>query len=330
MTVLTVAACANSVHSERSTITTVSNRPVATSPPTSTTTTTALPVSKVGDYPVATTSMTLSEPGGGGSTRTLYLSAWYPTGSPATSGAGGMPFPLVVFSPGYDIDVAPYDSLLASWASAGYVVAAVVYPFTDPDYGPVDENDIVNHPADLRFAITQLLAISGRSGSALSGKINPAEIGLAGHSDGGVVTLTAAHGSCCQDPRIKAAAILSGSEYAAFGGTYLAGSNVPLLVVQGSADSINVPVCSSQAYDTATSTKWYLGLDGAAHLTPYVDAGTDQQVVLHVVTDFFDGELKGQPTLSLLAGDGDVPGETTLINGPQAPAESGMCAGAPG
>lgn len=307
--------------------TTTTATTTTTVPPTTTTTAPAL--SSVGDDAVATTSFTFSEPTPAG-TRTLPVHVWYPT-TPARAGVWTAPFPLIVFSPGYDIDVGPYDSLLGDWASAGYVVAAVVYPATDPADGPVDESDIVHHPADLRFVISSLLGLSQQPGSALTGLVNGSAIGVAGHSDGADVALAVAHGSCCADGRVKAAAVLSGAELAAFGGNYTAGSAVPMLVAQGSDDTINYPVCSTQLYNVATSTKWYLDLLGAGHLPPYADAGTDQQVVARVVTDFFDGELKGQAAgLASMAADGNVAGMTQLSMGAQAPAATGSCPGAPG
>lgn len=324
---LAISGCGGAATAKRTTTTAVTTT-TTTAPPT--TTTTAPPMSRVGDYGVATTAVTFSETTSSGA-RTLPVHLWYPT-TPAQAGvSGGRPFPLVVFSPGYDIDVTPYVALLQDWASAGFVLAAVIYPKTDPAYGPVDESDILNHPADLRFVISSLLSSAQQPGSVLAGLVDASSIGIAGHSDGADVTLVVAHGSCCADARLKAAVVMSGSEEVAFGGNYAAGPAVPLLVVQGSADTINPPACGAQLYDSANSPKWYLDLLGAGHLPPLADAGTDQQVVARVVTDFFDGELKGQAAgLAAIAADGDVAGATQLTTGGQAPAAGGSCPGAPG
>ena len=321
---LAISGCSGATMAKRTATTTTSTTTV---PPT--TTTTAPPLSRVGDDGVATTATTFSEPTPSG-TRVLPVHLWYPTMPTHAEVSGSAPFPLVVFSPGYDIDVTPYVPLLQDWASAGFVVAAVIYPKTDPAYGPVDESDILRHPADLRFVISSLLSLAQQPGSVLAGLVDASAIGIVGHSDGADVTLAVAHGSCCADGRVKAAAVMSGAEEVAFGGNYAAGLTVPLLVVQGSADTINPPVCGAQLYDAATSPKWYLDLLGAGHLPPLADAGTDQQVVARVVTDFFDGELKGQAAgLAAIAVDGDVAGATQLTTGGQAPAAAGSCPGAP-
>ncbi len=44
------------------------------------------------------------------------------TSKPAT-----VPFPLILFAPGYQQCAAAYGDILQTWASAGYVVAAVTF-----------------------------------------------------------------------------------------------------------------------------------------------------------------------------------------------------------
>ena len=312
-----------------------SDRPVhragstTTAPAPSTTTTTAPPLGTDGTYPVGTTRLTVSEPDG----RVLPTTVWFPA-----VGAGGgpdrakAPYPLIVFSQGYDEPVTGYQALLVDWASAGFVVAGPTYPRTDPaDPAGVDENDIVHHPADLRAVISTLLADGAGSGSVLAGLVDPARVGVTGQSDGGDVSLAVAVGSCCADSRVKAAAILSGAELAAFGGTYFGGRPVPMLVVQGTADEINPPGCSAQIYDAAPVPKYGLALLGAGHLPPYVEDGTDRQTVAAVTTDFFDAELAGQQAaLAAMASAGAVPGVTQFTTAPTGPWPPGPCPGAPG
>jgi predicted dienelactone hydrolase len=286
-----------------------------------------------GTFQVATTALAIEEPVAG-SDRSLPTTVWYP----AKAEGGGLvpdrahgPYPLLVFSAGYAVSVDVYQSLIVDWASAGFVVAAPTYPRTDPtDPAGLDENDIVNHPADLRFVITTVVADSQQTGSPLTGLVNASEIGLVGHSDGADVTLAVAADSCCRDPRVKAAAVLSGAEMVSFGGTYSAGGSVPLLVVQGDADTINPPGCSVQVYNDAAPPKYYLDLLGAAHLPPYVDAGTDQSVIATVTTDFFEAELAGVPSgTAAMASDGNVAGATQLSTAATAPLAPSACPGAP-
>ena len=297
----------------------------------STTTTTAPALGAVGTYAVGTTRLTVTA----GAGRSLPTTVWYP----ATSAPGGTvvdrakaPYPLIVFSQGYDEPVTGYQALLVDWASAGFVVAGPTYPRTDPsDPAGVDENDIVNHPADLRAVITTLLGDSAGSGTVLSGLLDAARVGVTGQSDGGDVSLAVSAGSCCTDGRVKAAAILSGAELAAFGGSYFGGRSVPLLVVQGTADTINPPGCSAQIYDAAPAPKYGLELLGAGHLPPYVDPGTYQQTIATVTTDFFDAELAGQPAgLAAMAAAGTVAGVTQFTAAATGPWPHGPCPGAPG
>lgn len=259
---------------------------------------------------------------------------WFPTARLGTSPAPGKEgFPLLVFSTGYDISVHPYDGLLAAWASAGFVVAAPTYPHNDPsDPSQVDENDIVNHPRDLRSVITAVLNQAGHRTSVLFRLVNGNEVGVVGHSDGAEVSLVVAEGSCCRDPRVKAVAVLSGAELGSFGGRYFGGPAVPILVVQGNADTVNPPACSAQIYNAASRPKYYLDLLGAGHLPPYagpaVGPNGDRGIVTRVTTDFFDAELAGQPAgVSSMRTDGNVAGTATLTSGASAPAAPGSCPG---
>ncbi len=308
------------------------------SPPSTATSTTQPALASDGTFAVGTTSLDVVEPATapGEPSRNLPTQVWYPAVSQSgvlTPDRARAPYPLLVFSQGYALAVSDYAALLADWASAGYVVAAPTYPFTDPtNPAGLNENDIVNHPADLRYVITTVLDTAQQSPSPLHGLVDGAEIGLAGHSDGGDVSLAVADNACCRDPRVKAAAILSGAELSAFGGTYFpaGAANVPLLVVQGNADTVNYPACSTQIYDAAGYPKYYLDLLGAAHEPPYVDAGSYQQVVAHVVTDFFDVELKGQAAAAdAMIGDGNVAATAQLTDGATAPPAPGSCPGAP-
>jgi hypothetical protein len=105
---------------------------------------------------------------------------------------------------------------------------------------------------------------------------------------------------------------------------------VPVLAVQGTADTINPPACSAQFYDEDLSTKYWLNLLGAGHLPPYVDAGTYQQVVAKVTTDFFEGELDGRAGgLGAMPADGTVAGVTAFGSTASGPWAHGYCPGAP-
>lgn len=320
--------------------TTVTRRLPTTTASTFATTLPVSPLSANGSYAVGTMSLSIMEPGAPGvGDRSLPTAVFYPVRGIAAAGGPDAqpdrthaPYPLLLFSQGYDLSVQAYSTLLTDWASAGFVVAAPTYPHTDPsDQRALDENDITNHPADLRYVISSLLEAAHGSGSPLSGLIDATEIGAVGHSDGADVTLAVAADTCCRDPRVKAAAILSGAELASFGGRYAFSGGVPLLITQGNADTINFPTCSAQIYNAAASPKYYLDLLGGPHEPPYADPGPDQQIIARVTTDFFDAELAGQSAgLAAMATDGNVGGRTSLTTGRVAPQATGVCPGAPG
>lgn len=305
-----------------------------------------------GPYAVGEITLTLSEPaapplatatdGSGQPVRRLLVVVRYPARgaagpsarpdrAPATADG---PFGLVVFSPGYDIAGGAYAALLDAWARAGFVVAEPAYPHTDPTVpGGVAESDLVNHPADLRFIIAALQRTSADPGSALDHLLVPGRVAVVGHSDGGDVSLAVAEDSCCSDPAVKAAVILSGAELSAFGGSYATGGGgVPLLVVQGGADTINRPACSVTLYDRAPAPKYYLAVPAAEHDRPYLDPGPMRRGVTTAVTAFLDAYLNGRPvtTLATMRRHGALPAGETLTSGPAAPPNADRsCPGSP-
>ncbi len=326
-----------------------STSPTTTAPTTTATHSTSGSPATGAPYRVGITSMTLTEPAAaaiatghsasGAPIRTLPTIVRYPArGNPdsgthpgAIPAARGRPFGLIVFSQGYDVSAESYAWLLTAWARAGYVVADPTYPLTDPATpGGVNEEDIVNHPGDLRFAISALVAAAQDPQSMLHGLIDASRVGIVGHSDGGDVSFAVAANSCCQDAHVKAAVILSGAELAAFGGSYDHTGHVPLLVVQGSADTINIPGCSAQIYTEAGQPKYYLNIAGAEHQPPYLNPGPQRGGVARAVTAFFDAYLARRPAaLHALVRHGTVAPTETITSGDLPPGTSTACPGAP-
>lgn len=264
--------------------------------------------------------------------RALPTQVRYPVAASGSAGAAGAPFPLVVFSQGFDESAQAYAGLLDAWVRAGYVVAAPTYPFTDPTSGAeLNESDIVNHPADLRFVIASLKRLAGNPANPLHRVLDVQRVAIAGQSDGGDVSLAVAANSCCRDRAVRAAIILSGAELASFGGTYYSGGSVPLLVTQGSEDTINPPACSAQLYDPAPQPKYYLNIAGAEHLPPYVLRGPIRAGVARATIAFLNAYLKQGPTgASGLKAAARLPPQEQLIGGPAAPPPASTnCPGAP-
>lgn len=309
---------------------------------TSTTSSTANPTTTTTPsppYAVGSLNLTVTEPAVAGQlARSLPTTVRYPAlAASASAGATPLrdagPFPLVVFSQGFDISPEAYANLLNAWAAAGYVVADPAYPYTSPNAaGGVIRTDIVHHPTDLAYVISSLLADSAAAQNPLSGLIDPHEIAAIGQSDGGDVTLAAVDNTCCRDARIKAAIILSGAELSWFPGSYFAGPSVPLLVVQGTSDyTMNPVTCSVQLYNQAPQPKYYLSMIHQTHLSAYVPPGPALNEVARTTVDFLNAYLRHSASaLANLARDGDVSGLATITSQSQLAPVAGTCPDAPG
>ncbi len=125
---------------------------------------------------------------------------------------------------------------------------------------------------------------------------------------------------------MKAAVSLSGVELDAFGGSYCGSDSVPLLVVQGDADTINLPGCSVGLYDHAPAPKYYVDLPGAEHQPPCVDPGRTRSHVAQAVIDSLNAYLKGEPSsLLVLRRTASLAGTATNTSAPTLPGSSTYC-----
>ncbi len=278
---------------------------------------------------VGTLTLTLVEPhrtihvhGGATEPRTLLTYVRYPAlGSATADGAAAVPapgpFPLVVFAHGYDVTPATYAGLLDSWTRAGYVVAAPLFPLTNPQApGGPDEADVVNQPADVSFVISSLLAASSSS-TPLQGLIDPRHIAVAGQSDGAETALAVADSRRDHDPRVSAALVLSGAEMSGIGGYNFAAGGPALLAVQGTDDVFNEPRFTYAYFRAARRPKYLLRLLRAGHLPPYTAEQPQLAIVERVTRAFLDGYLKGRVNaLAELALFGNVNRTASLVSEP--------------
>ena len=234
---------------------------------------------------------------------------------PATTSG---PLPLIVFGHGFAVTPANYWRLLTAWAAAGYVVAAPVFPRANAHApGGPDEADLVNQPADMSLVITRLLALSGRGGGPLTGRIDPRRVGVAGQSDGGETALAMAYDRYYLDTRVRAAAILSGAELPDASAVYFTRASPPLLASQGTDDKINLPHFTYDFFAAARRPKYLLRLLGAGHLPPYTTDTSRLALVERVTVAFFDRYLKGEPAAEAqLLAAGRVPGRAALTADP--------------
>ena len=272
------------------------------------------------------TSRTIELPNGTAEPRALLTYVRYPAlGSPgatdlpdAPAARADGPFPLVIFGHGFAVTPALYARLLQSWARAGYVVAAPVFPLENADApGGPDESDLTNQPADMSFVISEMLAAARASASPFSGLIDSSQIAVTGQSDGGDTALAVAYDPTYRDPRVSAAVILSGAEIPGTGGFTFAPGSPPLLATQGTADTVNPPSATNAFFDAAQRPKYLLSLIGAEHLPPYSYQQPQLAIVEHVTIAFLDGYLKHEPeALAHLASAGTVPGVASMTAEP--------------
>jgi predicted dienelactone hydrolase len=235
--------------------------------------------------------------------RELPTNLWYPA-----SGRG--PFPVVIFSHGFNSEPARYGDLLAGWAAAGFVVAAPRFPLTSQS-SPLVTADFLNQGGDVSFVLTQVLALNNTAGDDLAGRVDTRHIAVAGHSFGAGTTLGLIF-ACCQDQRITAAVILAGSTFDF--PIDFAAPGVPSLFVHGTKDEA-IPIDVARViYAAAPRPKAFLELPGGTHSEPY-DTSSDPHhgAVLDVTADFLRWALRDDQTaLARLRRDADRPGRAAL------------------
>jgi dienelactone hydrolase len=279
-------------------------------------------VGRLGSYRVRRYALELGyRPAGQPARRVLRVIVSYPAVPRAASDLGHGLFPLVVFAPGYRQCAAVYRVLLREWASAGYVVAAVQFPRTNCHVAAPDEADLVHQPADMSQVIRRLLAAGRRPGDRLSGLVDGARVAVAGHSDGGDTVAAMVANTCCRDRRVSAAVVLAGAEWPAMPGRYFAAPAVPMLFVQGTADTWNPQSASLQLYQADTrGRRYYLALPRVGHFTPYDGGGPPEPVVARVTVDFLDRYLAGQAdALGAMRRAGRAAGRDRLVSGGRLP-----------
>ena len=237
-------------------------------------------------------------------------------GAPPARASG--PFPLVVFGHGFAVTPATYFRLLRAWASTGYVVAAPVFPLGNAHApGGPNEADLVNQPRDMSVVISRMLAANAEPGSRFAGLIDPRRIAVAGQSDGGEAALAVAYNRFFLDRRIGAAVILSGAKLAGSTGFTFPAPSPPLLAVQGTADTTNLPRFTRAFYDDAPRPKYLLQLLGASHLSPYTVQQPQLGIVERVTIDFLRRYRNGvRSAFSKIVTAGNVRGVSTIDAAP--------------
>jgi predicted dienelactone hydrolase len=218
-------------------------------------------------------------------TRTLRTTIWYPSEpgtGPTNTRPGGTPdaplaaglssLPLVVFSHG-SCGFQEQSIYLTSWlASYGFVVAAPPHPGNSTAEiltcrsAPAVADSFANRPADIRYVIDQMLALNTAPDGFFSGAIDPARIGVSGHSFGGLTTLRVS----AADARVVAGLALAPvtrsiqSEIAAI--------DIPIMIQVGELDGLLAD--ARLAYGLLGPPKYLLEIARMTH-SPFSDLCTE-------------------------------------------------------
>jgi predicted esterase len=266
------------------------------------------------DFAVGTTSMTFidtSRPTAAhgsvpeASSRTIETTIVYPAeGTPggavtadAPADRWGAPFPLMVLSHGLGGSVEGLLPLAEVWASRGYVVALPRFPLTSnaTPGGPAGE-DVQNQPADVSFVIDEVLAASSTLGQLLSNAVDGDKIAASGHSNGGITTYGLVAHSCCRDPRVDAAIVLSGVAVPFAGGEYDLSDTPSILLVHGVNDAQLIYNQAVRTYNQLQPPKGLLTLEESDHGSYFHPDNPAFNVFAQATADFLDGELRGDST----------------------------------
>ncbi len=206
--------------------------------------------------------------------RVLDTIVWYPTtlGSGPVDGtyAGvfdaplvrdGAPYPLLMFSHGscgYPLQSKFLTPLIATY---GFIVVAVphpgneIYEFATCGLRQSLVDSAVERPQDIHFVLDGMLAANGDPSSPFPGAIDPARLGMSGHSFGGLTTYLAA----TQDARYKIALPMA----PAVPGTPVL--TIPSLTMFGQGDHV-VPLPPIEtAYGAARTPKLEVQIENTGH-----------------------------------------------------------------
>ena len=255
--------------------------------------------------------------------RNLPISIWYPAASGPISKndifwarARIGHFPLIVFAPGFNSNPDTYEVFLHDLAAQGYVVAAPTFPIEAPITGmagPSRSNtEIIYQIYDMSAVITQMLAYSRVPGNFLNWAMSQTQIGVIGHSDGGMTVAGMTMSTSFVDPRVKTAVVMSGA--GPYGLTWRNRKVVPLLMEQANQDPYNSPSSSAWLFNHVTGPRAYLTLNGPYHIWPLNGNDKIADLTRRAVVAQLNGELKNGGAVSFwqLLGAGNVTGYTGL------------------
>jgi fermentation-respiration switch protein FrsA (DUF1100 family) len=169
----------------------------------------------------------------------------------------------------------------------------------------------------MSVVISRLIAANADPTSRFAGLIDRHRIAVAGQSDGGETALAVAYNRYFLDRRVRAAVILSGAKLAGSTGFTFPPPSPPLLAVQGTADTTNLPRFTRAFYDQAPRPKYLLQLLGASHLSPYTVQQPQLAIVERVTIAFLRRYLNGVRSASRrIVAAGNARGVSTIEAAP--------------
>ncbi|MET8153177.1 alpha/beta hydrolase family protein [Actinoplanes sp. NPDC049668] len=246
-----------------------------------------------GAYAVGTTDVTATASG-----RSVAAKVWYPaTSAGANTAVAAGDFGVVVFGHGFLQGVAKYTSTLKHLASWGYIVAA-----------PTTQGGLsANHSAfadDLNATLTWFVAQDTTAGSRFAGHVDPAALGLSGHSMGGGASVLAA----ARNPRVGAVGNLAAAETNPSAATAAASLRTPAMLVSGDRDTIAPPADHQvPIYQAKAAPKQLRTVVGGSHCgfmdssglfcdSGSIDRATQLKLTRRLLTDWFRYTLSGETT----------------------------------
>ena len=239
------------------------------------------------------------------------------------------PFPLLILSHGLGGSRDSLDYVGKFWASHGYVCAQIQHIGTDESVWKDAKTEpeaeaalkraagnlmnILARPRDVSFAVDQMLKQNADAKSELNGKINADQIGVAGHSLGGLTALFSAGQKAVSggfaldlsDPRITASVSMSSPlNPAAPLSEQFANFEIPNFYLVGAKDNqiLGATIAQSQVYDAINAPEQYLLIiAGADHMAlggqrfgPDLPGdAADHALVQSATLAFWDAQLKG-------------------------------------
>lgn len=224
----------------------------------------------------------------GAPNREIELRIWYPAIAPsqdqakdddfssvtdgtpmflAPPAAGDGPFPVILFAHGLGATPADYGDLLAAWSSAGFVVVAPRFPLSSGESpGRPDANDVVNQPADIAFVLSELQRLSSSAdGREITGLLDLTNVGISGHSLGGMTTVGATAALCCRQDRFAAAMVIGGSAQFFDRGALDWSDTPPLMVIHGQKDDVVSYAAGESVFTNAAPPKYLVTLKNGDH-----------------------------------------------------------------